>query len=231
MLVVGVILFGHIGMAQNVKTATLYHFAHLLVVQSFVLHVTQAVVEFVVVAGEVYRTNNHVWFETTQKGQLLGVVVWTAHLKAKQQLDLAIILCNKAVELTLALGKLEVAKCVNVATLDVVGKANYTNAIFYCANNVFLHRVGGWIVVAKVCVNVQIALDVCFHTTSIPLLAPLVNRKIHHVSAIFVKILRYPPIIIHQITIAILLDIFVVLLLVCLLTNVLYPLLMLSAIQ
>ena len=82
-LVVWMVLFGHVGVAQNVKAATLHHLAYFLVVQSFVLNVTQSVVEIVVVAGEVYRANYHVRLEASQIGKLLGVVVRTAHFKTK----------------------------------------------------------------------------------------------------------------------------------------------------
>ena len=175
--VVWVILFGHICVPQNVKSSKLHHLAHLGVVQLFVVTWRHAVVDVVVVGGVVHRANYHVGLKRAQKCQLLWVVVGTAHFKPKQQLDLPIVLFGKRVKLLLALLEGETAKCVDVATLDVVGKAQNVNPLLDGGKYVFLHCVVGGIVVTVVCVNVQIAPKMCFHATSLARNTPFVNDQ------------------------------------------------------
>ena len=105
------------------------------------------------------------------------MVVRTAHFKAEQQLDLPVVLLCKFVKLLLALFKGKTTKSVDVTALDVVGKAQNVNTLFYCRKDVFLHCVVWGIVVTVVCVDVQIALGKCFHTTSLARNTPVVNGK------------------------------------------------------
>lgn len=105
------------------------------------------------------------------------MVVWTAHFKPQQQFDLPIVLFRQFIKLLFTLDKRVVDKCVDGSTLNMLGKAQHINALLYCGKDIFLHRVVRGIVVAKVGVNVQIALFVCFHTKSLARFRVFVNAS------------------------------------------------------
>lgn len=156
--VVGVPFAKGVNVPEYVEIAVGYHLPYATVVGAFVLAAISYARQH---DGVVYRTDEHIGAQGTQKRRFLGVQVRLAHFVALKQQHFALELLFYALELPQSLVERErresVARAVDVY---VVGETHRVKTQLHRAQGVLLHRYGT--VGTEICVYVQIAFEL-FH--------------------------------------------------------------------